>query len=610
MRLFVRCYWRMDAIVFEVSNEVANKVGGIYAVIASKAPQMRKNFKEYYTIGQYNQKSTSVDFEPVAEHPFHQVFHQLGEMGIKCIFGKWVAAKANCILVDPVGLRGQLNGIKTKMWDEYRVDSLFSGDLFNEMVLWGTAVGIVLEKVIEMDRFKDEKVVCQFHEWLSGAALLHMKSAKTRAGLVFTTHATTMGRTMAERGEDLVKAVKDGIRQGKTASLEKAKSYKIESIHTLEVACAANADAFTAVSAVVAEEAKYILGRYPDVLTLNGLAIDAYPSMEELSIAHKQYWGKIKHFVLAYFSPYYGLDTKNYLYFFTAGRYELHNKGFDMLIEALGRLNERLKKEKSEKTAVVFLWIPRKTRGESTEVLDNLSIFESIEDEVMDNLDEIREHIIESVCLGKLPTKSKVFDESFLFDLKQMIARIRTKRGKSAPVCAMEIEDQNDAIINLLCQNGLDNSEEDRVKVIYYPTYLSPADGLIGLNYNEAMMGCHLGIFPSYYEPWGYTPLEAAALAVPSVTTDQAGFGEFIKPHVKGPKSAICVLERRAKGDEAATQQLVDYLHFILNTTKKERVAKKIEAKRLSELADWQSLIKNYLAAYEIAIKKEKNQNG
>jgi len=595
----------MDAIVFEVSNEVAHKVGGIYAVLASKAPQMRKNFKEYYAIGPYDPKSISVDFEPVSDNPFHQVFHQLGEQGIKCVFGKWVgAAKAHCILVDPVGLRGQMNEIKTKMWEEYRVDSLFSGDLFNDMMVWGKAVGILLEKILKLDKFKNEQVVCQFHEWLSGAALLHMRSAKTKAALVFTTHATTMGRTMAERGEDLVAQVKEGIRQRRSLPLEKAKAFNVESIHTLEIACAKNADAFTAVSTVVGEEAQYILGKHPDVLTLNGLAIDSYPSMEELSVAHNQFRDHIKHFVLAYFSPYYSMSSTDTLYFFTAGRYELHNKGFDMLIEALGQLNERLKKEKSGKTAIVFLWVPRKTRGESPEVLDNLSIFESVEDEVMDNLDEIREHIIESVCAGELPTKSKVFDESFLFDLKQMIAKLRTKRGQEAPLCAMDLDDENDGIMNLFEENGLRNSEEDRVKVVYYPTYLSPADGLISLNYNGAVMGCHLGIFPSYYEPWGYTPVETAALAVPSVTTDQAGFGEFIKEHVKDARSSICVLERKAKGDDYATRQLVGYMHFILNTTRKERVAKKIEAKKLSELADWQNLIKTYILAYSLALKK------
>jgi len=600
----------MDAVVFEVSNEVAHKVGGIHAVIASKAPQMKKNFKDYYAVGPYDAKTMLIEFEPVQDHPFHTVFRQLAEQGIKCVYGKWIpAGKVNCILVDPAGVRSQTNEIKTKMWEEYRIDSLYSSDLFNDMMVWGKAVGIVIEKIMQMDEFRGRQVVCQFHEWLAGSAMLHLKSVNSRAALVFTTHATTMGRTMAERNEDLVGTVRDGLKAGKTATVEMAKSYGIESIHTLEVACARNADVFTTVSGIVAEEAKYVLGRYPDVLTLNGLAIETYPSMEELSIAHKQFWKKIRHFILAYFSPYYPLDIDDSLYFFSAGRYELHNKGFDMLIDAMGRLNDKLKKEKSKKTAVVFLWVPRKAKGENPEVLDNISMFESIDDEVMENLDKIKEHIIESVCSGKLPTKAAVFDEPFLYDLKQMIARIRTKRDRSAPLCAMDLDDQNDFIIKLLKEKGLDNAEDDRIKVIYYPTYLSPADGLIGLNYNEAVMGCHLGIFPSYYEPWGYTPLETAALAVPAVTTDQAGFGEFIKEHVKEDHPAIYILERKGKGDEVATRQLVDYMHFILNTTRKERVNKKIEAKRLSELADWQSLIKNYLSAYMLAIKNASSRN-
>jgi glycogen(starch) synthase len=595
----------MDAIVFEVSNEVANKVGGIHAVIASKARQMRKNFGEYYTIGPCTSKNISLEFEQIKTHVFNSLFRQLGEQGIKCMFGRWIAAnKANCILVDPIGLRNQLNDIKTKLWERYGVDSLISWDLFNDSVVWGKAVGILIENMLRMEKFKDENVICQFHEWLTGSALLHLHSAKSRAGLVFTTHATTMGRTMAERGEDIIREVEDAAGENKTISYEKVKRYGVQCVHTLEKACAHNADVFTAVSKITGDESRYILDKYPDVLTLNGLSVDNYPSMEELSIAHAQFRQRIEHYVLACFSPYYNMDTKKCLFFFTSGRSEFHNKGYDILIEALGRLNERLRKEKSKKAAVVFIWVPTKTKGRNLEVLDNISLFESMENEVVDNLDEIREHIIESVCNGKLPTKAKVFDEPFLYDLKQMILRMRAKRGKNTPISALTLDNENDPILNGLLEKGLDNKQDDPIKVVYYPTYLSSADGLLGLNYNEAIIGCHLGIFPSYYEPWGYTPVETAALGVPSVTTDFAGFGQFIKNYVEGTRSAIRVLERDLKGDDEAIEQLVDYMYYLVHTTKKERVKKKIEAKRLSEIADWRNLIENYVAAYELALKR------
>lgn len=603
----------MDSIVFEVSNEVANKVGGIHAVIASKARQMRKNFDEYYTIGPHNSKKISVEFEQSKSHPFHPIFRQLGEQGIKCTYGRWIPAnKANCILVDPIGLRNRLNDIKTKLWQQYRVDSLVSWDLFNDSMVWGKAVGILIENIIATERFKNENIICQFHEWLTGSALLHLHSVKSRAGLVFTTHATTMGRTMAERGEDIIKEVEAAVKENRTIGDEKVKTYGVQCIHTLEKACAHNADVFTAVSKITADESRYVLDRYPDVLTLNGLSIDTYPTMEELSISHCQFRHRIDHFVLACFSPYYNIDPKKCLYLFTAGRNEFHNKGYDILIEALGRLNEKLKKEKSSKTAVVFIWVPTETKGRNLEVLDNISLFESMENEVVDNLDEIREHIIDSVCKGKLPTKTKVFDEPFLYDLKQMILRMRAKRGKKTPISALTIDEENNTIYKALLEKGLDNKEDDCIKVVYYPTYLSSADGLLSLNYDEAIMACHLGIFPSYYEPWGYTPLETAALGVPSVTTDLAGFGQFIKGYVESNKSAIRVLERDEKGDEEAVKQLVDFMSYLLNTTKKERGKKKIEAKRLSEVADWQNLIKNYIAAYELALKRapERVKNG
>jgi len=595
----------MDAIVFEVSTEVAHKVGGIYAMLTSKSAQMKKTFKDYYTVGPYDSETAAIDFEPILNHPFHQTFIKLAEQGIKCTYGRWIGAnKANCILVDASGMKSQTNEIKTKLWDQYRVDSLRSSQLFNDSVVWGKAAGMVLEKILESEKFGRRTVICQFHEWLAGAGLLHLHSVNSRAGLVFTTHATTMGRTLAERGIDLIQEMYEGMRHGKTVDDARAKLYSIEAIHTLEKACAQNADAFTTVSKVTADEARYILGRYPDSITLNGLAIQNYPSMEELSNAHVQYRLRIKHFVLSFFSPYYNLDTEHCLYFFTAGRHEFHNKGYDMLIEALGKLNDKLKEENSKKIAVVFFFVPTATKGTNAEVLDNIALFEAMEEETIGNLDEIKEHIIDCVCSGQLPTKAKVFEEPFLYDLKQIIMKLRSKRGNSPPVCTMDLVDQNDQIPKALEENGLDNEEVDRIKVIYYPVYLSSADGLLGLNYNEAIMGSHLGVFPSYYEPWGYTPLETAALGVPAITTDDAGFGRFIREYDGGERSAIRVLERHAKGDEVATQQLVDYMYSLLHATRKERAAKKLDAKRLAELADWQKLIKNYITAYDIALKK------
>ncbi|MBN2518100.1 MAG: glycogen/starch synthase [Candidatus Altiarchaeota archaeon] len=603
----------MKPTVFEISYEAANKVGGIYAVLTSKAQQMRKTFGEYYAVGPYFSDKVAVDFIEVKNHPYTALFRSLGEEGIKCTYGKWIGAdKANCFLINPLQFKQKLNDLKTDLWNKFKVDSLISWDLFNEAVVWGAAAGIFLERLLEHEEFKDKEIVCQFHEWLSGAALLYLKQKNSRAGLVFTTHATTLGRTLAEAGIDIVREVKQTTCECKGGSISKERVYEhgVQCIHTLETACAHNADVFTTVSKITGDEARYILGKYPDVLTLNGVNASRYPSMEELSISHGEHKERIKHFTLAYFSPYYNIDSSDMLYFFTSGRNEFHNKGFDLLIDALDKLNVRLKREKSKKNVVVFFWIPANTKGRSLEVLDNLSLFEAMENEVISNLDEIREHIIESVCQGKLPTKTRVFDECFLNDLKRMILKMRSKRGGSPPINSMVLEDAENSVNRAFREHNLTNSADDRIKVIYYPVYLSSADGLLGLNYNEAIMGCHLGIFPSYYEPWGYTPLETAALGVPSVTTDLAGFGQFIKQFTEGEKSAIKVLEREGKGYAKAVDQLADYMYFIVNTQRRDRVKKKIEAKRLSELADWERLIKNYAEAYELALKKSSRRVG
>ena len=200
--------------------------------------------------------------------------------------------------------------------------------------------------------------------------------------------------------------------------------------------------------------------------------------------------------------------------------------------------------------------------------------------------------------------EKSLFDKEFISQIKKM--RLKFAKEGNPLLCTHSIPNAwQDPILNLFKQNGLDNLEDDVVKVIYYPIYLTGVDGLLDLKYYDAILGCHLGVFPSYYEPWGYTPLESAALGVPAITTDLAGFGRFIKSHNK--KGGVYVLERYNKSDEEAIKDLTKILLKYYKLNQKERVQQKIEAKHLSSLADWNMFIENYVEAHNLAMSKNQD---
>ncbi len=186
--------------------------------------------------------------------------------------------------------------------------------------------------------------------------------------------------------------------------------------------------------------------------------------------------------------------------------------------------------------------------------------------------------------------------------LKKLIASLK-KKGLP-PLTVYELADkQNDAILNGLTRAGLVNKEEDRVRAIYYGSYLSSSDGLLGLDYYSAIWGCHLGIFPSYYEPWGYTPIESAARGVPSITTDLSGFGKFVEENLKA-NECIFVLKRENRSDEQAINELVDYMYWYANLSKEERIRNKIMAENFVLRLSWENLMPNYIKAYELALAR------
>ncbi|MBI2657674.1 hypothetical protein HYX08_03190 [Candidatus Woesearchaeota archaeon] len=584
-------------ILLEISWEVCNKVGGIYTVVKSKAAKMAEAYgSNYFMVGPYFPSKALADFHEELPPDFCKApFEELKKLGIICHFGKWVSeGSPNAILVDFINYKHRANEIKRELWDWCKIDSLRAPADYDEPVVWAYAVGMLLEKLSGC--FSGKKIA-HFHEWLSGAGLIYIKKKNVKMAAVFTTHATMLGRTLASSNVDLYN-VWDRINPD-----EEVYRYGIEAKHLVEKVSAALSDVFTTVSEITGMEAEHFLKRKPDALLPNGLDISKFPSFEEIVIKHKLQRDRIREFMLYYFFPYYTFDPKDTLIYFIAGRYEFHDKGIDIYIRALGRLNEKLKQMKSKKTIIAFIWVPANFRNIRPELLENKTLYQDIKDALEEVHDDVDKNIVYSFVSNRKIASEDLFDDDFQREMRIRVARF-VRKG-NPPLLTHDLYDGNDAILNAIKSAGLWNNSIDPVKIVYYPIYLSGADGLLNLNYYEGMQGAHLGIFPSYYEPWGYTPLEAGALGVSSVTTDLAGFGRhFCSECRQSDTPGIFVLKRLNKSDDDVVNQLVDVMFNFASLSKEERIANKMQARKIASMADWKIFADNYIRAHNLAIER------
>ncbi len=584
--------------LFETSWEVCNKVGGIYTVLSSKAQDMMDHYPNYFLIGPYFDQNARIEFSsrPVPEN-FRRAFQELESEGIKCHYGIWeeVKAKPNVILIEFMGIVGQKNSIKEEYWNDFKIDSLRGYWDFEEPSLWSYCVGKLIERLSQRS-LSGKKIVAQFHEWLSGFGLLYLKKNCKNIATVFTTHATILGRTLSGNNIDLYHSLNT------INPLTEAYRFNIESKHLTEKAAAINSNAFTTVSEITGLEAEKFLGRKPDVLVYNGLDIERFPSFEDISIKHRISREKIREFLTYYFFPYYTFDMEKNLIFFTIGRFEYHNKGYDLIIKALGKLNDMLKKYQGDvtRTATVIFWVPMEQHGIKLEVLENKNYYMHIKNYVNTNGPDIITRLIYDVIIKKDHPEQDILDESFLSHLKRDL--IAFERKGNPPLSTHNIDEINNPLVGAFRDNGLLNRKEDSVKVIIHPVYLDGSDGLVDLSYYDAIVGCHMGLFPSYYEPWGYTPLESMALGVPALTTDLSGFGRFLTTHnVK--KDGVYVLQRLNVGEDHVVEEFANILYSFLRNTQQERVDSKLNAKQVSSMADWKIFVENYILAHNTALK-------
>ncbi|HIH49065.1 TPA: hypothetical protein HA296_05685 [Candidatus Woesearchaeota archaeon] len=588
----------MAHTAFEICWEVCNKVGGIFTVISSKAELMEHSFDDYYLIGPYFKDKVIGQFvEEKVPANLKPVFDAMRKKEVTPHFGSWlIEGTPKTILLDFDQLKEATDYIKKRLWEMYKIDSLGAGYDFNEVITWAWGAGMFLEQFATTTT---DQITAQFHEWISGAGLLYLRSVNSPVKTIFTTHATMLGRVLGSQNINVAQLSQDEL--ARLNPTGKAYESHIQEKHTTEKACAINAHVFTTVSETTAQEAKILLGKEVDVVLPNGLHLSRFPTFEESASYHKRYKEKLKEFVMSQFFPHYTFDIENTLFYSILGRYEMHVKGIDTFISSLKILNDQLMADPQSPTIVALIFVPAGHRGIDPEVIDKKLKFNDIRSSVYDVQDDVLHNLLISSILEKNVCYDQLIPEKVSPELKRKLLAFK-KAGN--PRIATHLIDMNDSILHMLLENGLDNRKENKVKMIFYPSYLTGVDGLLDLGYYETIHACHLGVFPSFYEPYGYTPLESAALSVAAITSDLSGFGKYIADKVPQKNPGIYILKREGKSDDEAVKSMAKIMLKFSMMSKTDRIEEKIHAHEVARYADWKQLIAMYVKAHQIALKR------
>jgi glycogen(starch) synthase len=586
-------------MLFEVAWEVCWQLGGIYTVLRSKAPAMIKRWEDRYClIGPYNPATAAMEFEErPTEGVIRQVLDRLRERGIGCHYGRWVIpGRPRVILLDYRGRFSSLDHDKYLMWKDHGITCPPSDGEVNEVVAFGFTVAEFFRELGSL--MTDRPILAHFHEWMAGVAVPRIAHLRLPVTTVFTTHATLLGRYLAGDNPYFYQQLPfiDGEHE--------ADKYRILPKHQIEKAAAHAATVFTTVSEVTAREAAQLLQRPADVILPNGLNIQRFAALHEFQNLHQRYKERINEFVMGHFFPSYTFDLDKTLYFFTSGRYEYRNKGLDLYIESLYRLNQRLRQIPNPPTIVAFIITRAATRNINVNTLQSQAMFDELKNTCADIEKQMGRRLFYAATSGRLPNTNDLLSDESQVRLKRAIHVWRSTRQPAIITHDLQ-DDANDPILKHLRHRRLFNAADDPVKVVFHPEFLTATSPLLNLDYENFVRGCHLGIFPSYYEPWGYTPMESIALGVPAVTTDLSGFGAYVQRHVeRNEDQGVFVLERSDRSFEESTESLVNYLMNFSRLNRRQRIELRNRVERLGEMFDWSILVRHYHDAHDLALER------
>lgn len=586
---------------FEIAWEVANKVGGIYTVIRSKAGVTTSELGDQYCmIGIYKEASVSLEVEETEPElsVMRESIDVLRKSDVKVVFGRWlIDGYPKVLLFDLVSSQHRLEQWRKELWEMSNIGVPDSDNDAKDAIIFGFLTNWFVTEFMNRLPGPAPMVVTHFHEWLSGIGLIVLRCKKVPVSTVFTTHATLLGRYLCAGSVDFYNNLPlfDVDKEAGDRHIYHRYCMERASVHCCHV--------FTTVSQVTADEAEHLLKRRPDVVLPNGLNVIKFSAMHEFQNLHAKAKEKIHAFVKGHFHGHYDFDLDNTIYFFTAGRYEFSNKGADLFLESLARLNHFLKSSNSSTTVVAFLIFPTRTNSFNVESLKGQAITKQLQETVDSIQSKIGKKIFETVLSGELPDTNSLLEKKDIIQLKRCI--FAAQKGGLPPICTHNVlDDHSDPVLCNIRRIQLFNSREDRVKVVFHPEFLSSTNPLFKMDYEEFVRGCHLGVFPSYYEPWGYTPAECTVMGIPSVTTNLSGFGCFIAKHVADPSTyGIYIVDRRFKSADESVRQLSNYMFEFCSQTRRQRIIQRNRTERLSDLLDWQTLGQYYRTARHRALE-------
>jgi glycogen(starch) synthase len=592
-----------DAALFEVSWEVCNQVGGIHQVLRSKAAVMKQRWDDrYLLLGPHIPAQAALEFEPEPVRDWvADLLAELTGAGLGAVHGRWlVPGRPRVLLLDHQLPADRLAALRRELASEHGIPPTQTGQLIDDVLGFGHVVYRVLAAAARRtrdaaarERGGPHRLVAQFHEWLGGLALPLLRREQLPVATIFTTHATSVGRFVASSEADFYE------RLPYLDSVVEAERFGIATQHAIEAQCARRSHVFTTVSPITGEECELLLGRAPDIITPNGLNIDRYDVGHDFQTYHAQYKEQIHRFVMGHFFPSYSFDLDRTLYFFSAGRFEPRNKGFDLCLETMARLNTELRTAGAEVTVVFFIVTARATRSLDPHGLQ----FRGVLDELLEVSRRIGADVAE-----RLFRRSAAGERVGLDDLVDEYWRLRHRRIQHAfrterlpPLVTHVLEDETtDPIMAHLRTLGLRNQADDPVKVVYHPEFISPVSPLWGMDYEHFVRGCHLGIFPSSYEPWGYTPLECLAMGVPAITSDLAGFGRYVSASFPDHDDwGLVVMPRRGRSFHDAAADLTRRLMRFCRFDRRGRISQRNLVEVHSRAFDWSRLASAYHEAHD-----------